>query len=222
MPSAAGAAEFVPDTLDLGTLARAADHCEGCELFAPATHTVFGEGPSGATVMLVGEQPGDSEDRAGEPFVGPAGRVLDQALAAAGIDRSRVYVTNAVKHFRFTTDDNSARRLHATPTNRHVRACRPWLDAELHSVRPVVVVALGATAGKALLGPDFRVTRSRGTAMDWPPPDGPFASSDVPVTAVVATIHPSAVLRTRGRAEREEAFESLVADLQVVANAMGS
>ena len=222
MPTATDAAFFVPDSTDLAVLASAADRCEGCELFIDATQAVFGEGPPTATVMLVGEQPGDSEDRAGEPFVGPAGRVLDQALGEAGIDRSTVYVTNAVKHFRFTTTGEGSRRLHATPTNRHVRACRPWLDAELRAVRPAVVVALGATAAKSLLGPDFRVTRSRGEVLSWPPAEGMFAASALPVRAVVATIHPSAVLRTRGSEEREVAFRSLVDDLVVVAGVIPS
>lgn len=148
MAPAPTAAPFVPETLDLPTLESAASVCQGCELFADATQTVFGRGTPLARVMLVGEQPGDSEDRDGEPFIGPAGRLLDGALAEAGIDRAAVYVTNAVKHFRFTTTMDSPRRLHATPSTRHVNACRPWLAAELAAVGPQFVVALGATAAK--------------------------------------------------------------------------
>jgi uracil-DNA glycosylase family protein len=219
MAAAPTAAPFVPDTVDLSTLESAASGCRGCELFADATATVFGRGTASARVMLVGEQPGDSEDREGEPFVGPAGRLLDGALADAGIDRRTVYVTNAVKHFRFTTSADSPRRLHATPSARHVTACRPWLAAELAAVTPDYVVALGATAAKSLLGPAFRVTQQHGELIDWPPVTGPFAGSALAVGFVLATIHPSAVLRARTPEDRATSRAMLVADLTVVARA---
>src|SRR5829696_851387 len=154
-------ATTAPQLDDLDGLRSAAATCTGCELYAPATQTVFGAGPSSAWLMFVGEQPGDREDLAGAPFVGPAGRLLDTALGRAGIVRDEVYVTNAVKHFRFEL--RGSRRLHKTPAVSHVRACRPWLDAELRVVRPTVVAPLGATAGKALMGSSFRITESRGT-----------------------------------------------------------
>jgi uracil-DNA glycosylase family protein len=190
-----------PDTRDLDDLRRAAAGCTACELYAPATQTVFGDGPRSAWLVLVGEQPGDREDVAGEPFVGPAGRVLDDALVEAGIDREGVYVTNAVKHFRFETSGN--RRLHKTPGVTHIRACRPWLDAELAAVRPAVLVTLGATAAKALLGPSFRITVERGRPRDW---EG---------RPLVPTVHPSSILRGPPEA-RHEALAALVADLRVV------
>ena len=216
MDTAVGAGSFVPSSTDLDTLAAAAARCEGCELFRDATQTVFGQGSATATMMLVGEQPGDSEDKAGEPFVGPAGRLLDRALEEAGIDRSTVYVTNAVKHFRFTTTADSARRLHAKPSNRHVTACHPWLEAELTALTPEVVVALGAIAAQALLGPKFRVTQQHGQRLEWPPLTGLFAGSPIPIGHVIATIHPSAVLRARTPADRETAYTQLVDDLRVV------
>ena len=221
MVAAPTAAPFVPESLDLSTLESAASGCQGCELFADATRTVFGRGTSAARVMLVGEQPGDSEDREGEPFVGPAGRLLDGALAEAGIDRSAVYVTNAVKHFRFTTTMDSPRRLHATPSTRHVNACRPWLAAELAAVTPEYVVALGATAAKSLLGPAFRVTKEHGRLISWPPAAGPFAGSPLALGSVLATIHPSAVLRARTPEDRETSRAMLAADLGVIGRATG-
>jgi DNA polymerase len=190
----------VAETLD--SLRREAAHCTRCELYEAATQTVFGEGGADAWLVLVGEQPGDQEDRQGEPFVGPAGRVLDTALERAGIDRSEVYVTNAVKHFRFERDGK--RRLHKTPTVGHVRACRPWLDGELAAVRPAVLATLGATAAKALLGSGFRITAERGRTLDH---DG---------RPTVATAHPSAILRTPPEA-RDEAVAAFVADLGVLA-----
>lgn len=208
---------FVPATTDLDALAAAARGCQGCELFADATQTVFGAGPSRARAMLVGEQPGDVEDRAGEPFVGPAGRVLDDALADAGIDRADTYVTNAVKHFRFVVAVGGKRRIHDKPAARHVAACRPWLTAELAAVTPRVVVALGATAAQALFGRGFRVTRQRGVLLPWPPAAGPYAANRVPVRSALATIHPSAVLRARTSEDRRRAFAGLVADLRVAA-----
>jgi uracil-DNA glycosylase len=193
-------ATTAPQLDDLDALRDAARGCTGCELWEPATQTVFGSGPSSAWLMFVGEQPGDREDLAGEPFVGPAGRLLDRALQQAGIAREETYVTNAVKHFRF--EQRGARRIHKAPAVGHVRACRPWLDAELRVIRPTVVATLGATAGKALLGPKFRITESRGTVLEW---EG---------YALVPTVHPSAVLRLEA-AERDAAFDALVADLRV-------
>jgi uracil-DNA glycosylase family protein len=188
--------------IDLDALRREAASCTRCELYEPATQTVFGEGPPTAWLMLVGEQPGDKEDIAGKPFVGPAGRVLDTALERAGIARAEVYLTNAVKHFRFERRGN--RRLHKTPGVTHIRACRPWLDCELAAVRPDAVATLGAIAAKALLGPKFRLTSQRGQVLDW---EG---------RRLVATVHPSAILRGPVEA-RGEALAALVADLQVVA-----
>ncbi|GAA3082402.1 hypothetical protein GCM10010464_53150 [Pseudonocardia yunnanensis] len=186
----------------LDALRHEAAHCTACELYKSATQTVFGEGPPAAWLMLVGEQPGDKEDIAGRPFVGPAGRVLDTALERAGIDRGEVYITSAVKHFRFEQRGN--RRLHKTPGVTHIRACRPWLDGELRAVRPAAVATLGAVAGKALLGPRFRITDARGKVLDW---EG---------HQLVPTVHPSAILR--GPPEtRDEALDALVSDLRVVA-----
>ena len=212
------AAEFVPRSGQLARLRAAAAGCRGCELYADATQTVFGQGTRQADIMLVGEQPGDQEDRAGQPFVGPAGRLLDEALAAGGLDRTRLYVTNAVKHFRWKSTGAGKRRLHDKPDARHVAACRPWLTAELHSVAPRAVVALGATAAQALFGPRFRLTQHRGEALPWPPADGPYADSDLAVELAAATVHPSAVLRA-GDA-RAEMFDGLVADLRHVGRAL--
>jgi uracil-DNA glycosylase family protein len=220
MTAMSTAEPFVPAGSDLAGLAAAARECRGCELFADASQTVFGAGSPGATVMLVGEQPGDVEDREGAPFVGPAGRLLDRALAEAGVDRSVAYVTNAVKHFRFKSTGSSQRRIHEKPATRHVSACAPWLAAELAAVQPEVVVALGATAAQALFGSAFRVTKQRGELLAWPPLAGPYAGSTVPAVASLATIHPSAVLRSRTPEERETAFAGLVADLKIVAGAL--
>jgi DNA polymerase len=189
-------------TDDLEQLRREAATCTACDLHIPATQTVFGEGRPNSWLMLVGEQPGDQEDRAGEPFIGPAGRLLDKALERAGIDRDQVYVTNAVKHFRF--EQRGPRRLHKAPAVGHIRACRPWLDDELRAVRPLVVATLGATAGKALLGSGFRITAERGTPRDW---EG---------YQLVPTVHPSAILRTPPP-DREAALTAFVDDLIVVA-----
>ena len=185
-------------------LRAAAAGCRGCDLWVNATQTVFGEGPRTADVMLVGEQPGDQEDRQGHPFVGPSGQLLDAALEAAGIDRTRVYVTNSVKHFKFVVIERG-RRLHKKPNAAEVRACTPWLQEEIRLVKPRVVVALGATAAQALLGKQFRVTQDRGR-----PIPTEFAE------AVVATVHPSAVLRAPAEA-REEARREFFADLKKVA-----
>ncbi|MDQ0993786.1 UdgX family uracil-DNA binding protein [Streptomyces sp. V3I7] len=195
-------------------LRKAAAECHGCPLYQDATQTVFGEGDADARVLLLGEQPGDQEDRQGRPFVGPAGRVLDRALSDAGIDPGRAYVTNAVKHFKFTIPEGRKRRMHKAPNLREMTACRPWLVAELSVVSPEVVVALGATAGKALLGPRFRVAEQRGTLLPWPGLDG----GDEGIGGLVATIHPSAVLRAD---DREAVYDGLVADLRVVADVLG-
>ncbi|TDD17632.1 UdgX family uracil-DNA binding protein [Nonomuraea diastatica] len=197
-----GAARFLPERLELDALSRAAARCEGCDLHRAATQTVFGEGPRQAAFMLVGEQPGDQEDRQGHPFVGPAGRVLDRGLQEAGIARDSVYLTNAVKHFSFTP--RGKRRIHQKPTAAEIDACRPWLDAELAVVRPRVVVVLGATAARALLGREFRVTRHRGE----PVPLGDALA--------VATVHPSSVLRAP---DRDDAYEGFLADLRAAAGA---
>ncbi|CRZ17006.1 UdgX family uracil-DNA binding protein [Mycolicibacterium neworleansense] len=202
------AAPFVPETHQLSELAKAARHCKGCPLYQDATQTVFGSGRPSARMMLIGEQPGDREDRAGAPFVGPAGRVLDKALAAAEIDRAELYLTNAVKHFKFTTNERGKRRIHKTPSRTEVEACRPWILAELDTIAPEVVVLLGATAAKSLLGNDFRVTRHRGEVLHS---TGLVSEGD---PALVATIHPSAVLRGPSES-RDEAFDGLVADLRI-------
>jgi uracil-DNA glycosylase len=197
------AANFVPPELSLPALREAAAGCKGCELWKVGTQTVFGEGPRSAAVMFVGEQPGDQEDRVGKPFVGPAGRLLDKALAEAGIDRSTTYMTNAVKHFKWQA--RGKRRIHQKPTWAEITACRPWLEAELAVVRPRVLVLLGATAAQSLLGREFRVTQSRGSLVE----------SDL-AGAVTATIHPSAILRGEPE-QRETEFAAFVDDLRFVA-----
>ncbi len=211
--AASSAAEFVPDSDDLDVLADASQGCRGCDLHRSATQAVFGAGSSHAGVVFVGEQPGDQEDRAGRPFVGPAGRLLDKALVAAGIDRDRVYVTNAVKHFKF--EERVTRRIHKTPSRTEVVSCRPWLLAELDALQPEVVVLLGATAAKSLMGNDFRLTQHRGEVLR-------LAGGDKRVQLdldpkVVATVHPSAILRGPSD-DREKAFDAFVADLRVVAD----
>ena len=197
------AAAFLPPARDLEHLREAAAGCQGCPLHENATQTVFGRGPAGARAVLIGEQPGDIEDQKGLPFVGPAGRLLVEALDAAEVDRSLLYVTNAVKHFKFTP--RGKRRIHATPDTWEVAACRPWLQAEVAAVQPELVVLLGATAAKTVYGSSFRVTQSRGVLMSWPVEGGPQA---------LATIHPSAVLRAD---DRDSALAGLVADLKVAA-----
>ena len=203
MTDAADATPWVPQSREIGDLESAAHECRGCELWQPATQVVFGSGEVSAAVVLVGEQPGDQEDRQGEPFVGPAGRVLDDALAEAGIERSAAFLTNAVKHFRF--EQRGKRRIHQKPDVRHVTACHPWLDAELEAVGPRVVVALGATAARAVLGRTVKISDLRGYVLDEPDPP------------VVVTTHPSAVLRLRGRDGYDEAFAGLVSDLRLAA-----
>jgi uracil-DNA glycosylase len=199
-----GADAFLPQRRTLPALRQAAQTCRGCDLYIRATQTVFGEGTSKARIVFVGEQPGDQEDRAGRPFVGPAGGVFDRALVQAGILREDTYVTNAVKHFSF--EPRGKARLHKRPRAGEVRACAPWLNAELAAVKPDALVLLGATAAQSLLGPQFLVSRERGK---------PLVSPLAPL--VIATIHPSAVLRAPDEASRQEAFESLVEDLKVVA-----
>ena len=195
------AAAFLPEKLSLSALRDAVQQCRGCPLYANATQAVFGEGPLKAEVVLVGETPGDQEDLAGAPFVGPAGKLLDRALDEAGIDRSTAYVTNAVKHFKWRA--RGTRRIHDKPSWSEVTACRPWLESELALVKPRALVLMGATAAQSLLGKSFRVTQERGKPLD----------SEL-AEIVVATIHPSAVLRAE---DREEMFVGLVRDLRVVA-----
>ena len=194
----------------LDELRQQAAGCTACDLYKIGTQTVFGEGAAGAEVMLVGEQPGDQEDRQGRPFVGPAGRLLDRALADAGIDRSRAFVTNAVKHFRWTPGGRGGKaRIHKKPTAEQVKACRPWLEAELAVVRPKVVVCLGATAAQALLGRSFRVTAQHGQWVEWP--YEPLATG---------TVHPSSILRAPDEEARRAAYAGFVADLSLVAEAI--
>lgn len=249
MPSAA---PFVPERAGLPELRTAAADCQGCPLYREATQTVFGAGGPQARLVLVGEQPGDLEDLRGQPFVGPVGRVLDRALAEAGIKRDDVYVTNAVKHFKFTRQATRRRRIHQKPTTTEMVACRPWLVAELRVIEPEIIIALGATAAKALLGPSFLVAEQRGIPLPCPPLDllgSPMATTTATVTGharvrasagrepgettadgragrrdaagnvdgearIIATIHPSVVLRAT---DRDGAYAGLVADLAVAA-----
>ena len=196
----------VPDTSSLTTLKASAKACTACHLYKQATQTVFGEGPKGATLMLLGEQPGDQEDLAGKPFVGPAGKILDRALEEAGIDRTRVYVTNTVKHFKW--EPRGKRRIHKKPNSREIVACQPWLEAELRVVRPDLLVCMGATAAQAVFGPAFRVTRERGKVLE---------SELAP--KVVATVHPSSLLRQPDEESREREYKLFVADLHVAVKA---
>ncbi|MER7570250.1 UdgX family uracil-DNA binding protein [Streptomyces sp. NPDC126514] len=203
---------FLPGGEEKATLAalrRAAAGCQGCPLYRDATQTVFGAGKATAHVMLVGEQPGDQEDRQGKPFVGPAGKLLDRALAEAGIDPDDTYVTNAVKHFKFTQAEPKKRRIHKAPSLREMTACAPWLAAELALVEPELIVVLGATAGKALLGSSFKVTQVRGTVLEEEIHGRP--------ERLVPTVHPSSVLRAD---DREAAFQGLVSDLKVAARVL--
>jgi len=203
------AAAYVPDSPTLDRLRDASAGCRGCHLWERATQTVFGEGGKNATLMLVGEQPGDQEDLAGKPFVGPAGKLLDRALDDAAIDREAAYVTNVVKHFKW--EPRGKRRIHAKPTWSEMVACRPWLDAEIALVEPRVLVCLGATAAQAVIGRDFRVSRQRGELVDSPL--APY---------VTATIHPSAILRQRDEESRRAEFDAFVDDLRKVAGLLGS
>ena len=211
-PRGTGSArDFMPPTLELPALREAAQACRGCGLYAHATQAVFGEGAVGAPLMLVGEQPGDKEDVAGHPFVGPAGQLLDRALDEAGIDRSLAYVTNVVKHFKWKRTGRAGteppkRRLHDKPNAYEVSACRPWLEAEIAKVGPKIVVCLGSTAAQALLGKEFRVTRERGQF---------FASEIAPF--ITATVHPSSILRAQDAAARESEMRLFIEDLRAVA-----
>ncbi len=214
---APGAVRYLPEERGLDSLRAAAECCRGCPLFADATQTVFGRGHPGAPIMLVGEQPGDQEDRAGEPFVGPAGRLLDRALEEAGIDPAMTYETNAVKHFKFTRKGGK-RRIHQKPGRTEVVACRPWLIAEIEAVRPQVIVCLGATAAQSLLGAAFRVSAQRGQEVRLP---SSVALDVEPEPIVVATVHPSAVLRDRSDG-RDEAYRLFVDDLRSVRGGVGA
>jgi uracil-DNA glycosylase len=216
--AAPGADEFLPaDARTLDELKAAAPGCRGCELYANATQVVFGRGDPHARVVFVGEQPGDIEDQKGLPFVGPAGHLLRQAVDDAGLDPGHIYITNAVKHFRF--EMRGKRRIHQTPDRIHITACRPWLVAEFRLLRPELVVVLGATAAKALFGPSFRVTQSRGQLLPWPA--SAQRPQDFPVEPIeaMATIHPSAVLRAD---DRDAAYGGLVGDLKVAAQALAA
>jgi uracil-DNA glycosylase family protein len=199
-------AKPAPRVTSLGSLRRSAQDCRACDLWRHATQTVFGEGPARAAIVVVGEQPGDQEDVAGHPFVGPAGKLLDEALIRAGIDRSEIYVTNVVKHFKWSPAERGKRRIHKKPRYSEINACRPWLDAELSAVRPRVLVCLGATAAQALLGRDFSVTRQRG---QW------IESELAP--RVMATVHPSSILRAPDQESRQVQMTDFVRDLTAVA-----
>ena len=203
------AAEWVPPKADIEELRAAAVACKGCELWEPATQVVFSAGNPRAPMVLVGEQPGEAEDRQGIPFVGPAGKLLQRALSDAGVAVGDVYVTNAVKHFRFT--ERGKRRIHATPQVSHIQACRPWLEAELTNVNPTLIDCLGATAARSLLGASFRVTQQRGKVLELPTPVGE--------RRVLATVHPSSVIRATGE-DRDVAYGSLVDDLRVASDAI--
>jgi uracil-DNA glycosylase family protein len=198
-----GAKPFVRKTGSLERLQRAAQNCEGCELYRSATQAVLGEGPKSAQIMLVGEQPGDREDLAGRPFVGPAGALLDRALADAGIERSDIYVTNAVKHFKF--EERGKRRIHKKPSATEMAACKPWLEAELLIVQPRIVVCLGATAAHSLIGPHHRLLEERGRFFPYPAAE-----------AVTATVHPSAILRAPDPDQRQVDYKAFVKDLIAV------
>jgi uracil-DNA glycosylase len=191
---------WIPEQPTLPSLIAAARKCEGCDLYKAATQTVFGEGQSGARLFLVGEQPGDYEDRQGRPFVGPAGRILDRALEGAGIDRAEAYVTNAVKHFRF--EERGKRRIHKKPSSVQIVACRPWLEAELKVIKPDIVVCMGATAVQSLAGRDVRVLRDRGKLLE-----------SALARGLVVTVHPSALLRLPDRSQFEEEYDLFVRDL---------
>ena len=203
------AAPLVPETASLTKLRQAAAGCQACDLWKTGTQTVFGEGKREAEIVFVGEQPGDQEDQQGKPFVGPAGRVLDEGLEEAGIDRALAYVTNVVKHFKW--EPRGKRRIHAKPNWAEIAACRPWLDAELEAVKPKVLVCLGASAAQALLGRQFRVTKQRGLPVE----------SDL-APHVIATVHPSSILRQESEEARQAAMADFVADLKVVAKLLSS
>jgi len=195
-----------PDTKSWSVVREAAKDCEACHLYKRGTQTVFGEGPKRAAMMLVGEQPGDYEDVAGKPFVGPAGKIMDRALEESGIDRAQIYVTNAVKHFKW--EPRGKRRIHQKPNSREIAACRPWLEAELRIVKPNLVIAMGATAAQAIFGPGFRVTRERGKVL-----------SSKLAPRVLATVHPSSLLRQPDEESREREYKHFVADLRAAVKA---
>ncbi|PYK42866.1 MAG: uracil-DNA glycosylase [Verrucomicrobia bacterium] len=196
----------VPETNSLAKVAAAAKECTACPLYKKATQTVFGEGPKQATMLMIGEQPGDYEDVAGKPFVGPAGKILDRALEEAGINRDEVYVTNAVKHFKW--EPRGKRRIHQKPSSRDIAACRPWLEAELRLIEPKLVVCLGSTAGQTVFGPSFRVTKERGKLL-----------SSRLAPKVMATVHPSSLLRQPDEESREREYNRFVADLRIAVKA---
>lgn len=205
MPRAesASASEFIPEHATPRALREAVQCCRGCDLYARATQAVFGEGPYAAGIMLIGEQPGDEEDQKGHPFVGPSGKLLDRALADAGIDRSAIYVTNAVKHFKF--EERGKRRLHKKPSGLEIRACRPWLEAEINLIQPRIIVCLGATAAQSIFGSTYRLTKERGQFVQnsWAP-------------HVTSTVHPSAILRAPDEEQRHAEYAKFVADLKKV------
>ncbi|HVT29524.1 MAG TPA: UdgX family uracil-DNA binding protein [Lacipirellulaceae bacterium] len=209
MAKKTSAEEFLPDRFNLKALREAADNCRGCDLYKNATQTVFGEGPRRAHLILLGEMPGDEEDKQGKPFVGPAGRLLDDSLDEAGIPRDDVYITNAVKHFRW--EPRGKRRLHKKPSWRHIEACRPWLHAEILVIKPEVIVCMGATAAQTMLGHSFRLTKHRG---EFFPGDGE--------TWITATYHPSAILRAPEKDDRDRMRAEFVEDLQHAANRMAA
>ncbi len=200
---AAGAADYIPERPTLRKLQQSVQTCRGCDLYAHATQAVFGEGPTSAQIVFIGEQPGDEEDRRGHPFVGPSGKLLDRALADAGIDRSLVYVTNAVKHFKF--EERGKRRLHKKPNGLEIKTCRPWLEAEINLIQPPIIVCLGATAAQSVFGSAYRVTKERGIFVQnsWAP-------------HVTSTVHPSAILRAPDEEQRHTEYQKLVEDLKKV------
>jgi uracil-DNA glycosylase family protein len=197
------AGEYIPQHPTLRALPEAVQHCRGCDLYLHATQAVFGEGPKSADIVFIGEQPGDEEDRQGYPFVGPSGKLLDRALVDAGIDRSLVYVTNTVKHFKF--EERGKRRLHKKPNGMEIRACRPWLEAEINLIQPQIVVCLGATVAQSIFGSTYRLTKERGQFVrnSWAP-------------HVTSTVHPSAILRAADEERRHLEYEKFVADLRKV------
>jgi uracil-DNA glycosylase len=203
------AADFLPERTTLPAMREAVQGCRGCELYEGTTQAVFGEGPDDARVVMVGEQPGDKEDLAGRPFVGPAGGLLDRGIEDAGLSRDEVYITNVVKHFRFV--QRGKKRIHKKPDMEHIRACAPWLEAELSRIGPAILVLLGATAAQAILGRTFRVTQQRGTFVE-----SPLAP------LVTATVHPSSILRAETEEDRRVAFDGFVEDLRKVATALRS
>jgi uracil-DNA glycosylase family protein len=203
----ASAESFVPHHPTLAKLREAAQHCRGCNLYLKATQAVLGEGPRSSEIVMVGEQPGDQEDRQGHPFVGPAGKLLNSALEEAGIDRAKVYVTNAVKHFKF--EERGKRRLHKKPNSSEIKACRPWLEAELALIQPKLIVCLGATATQSLLGPQYRLTKERGKFVEHPS-----------WGRITATVHPSAILRAPDEEQRRQQYRMFVADLKLIRTAL--